>query len=121
MGYGIKIRGRLVFSEPLPWESVENSKYAYGRGDLEFINSLVPSGDGIAKFAVGLEDPVGESFSRYHLEEDLQDFVDAHPGIGFNGRLDLEGEEAGDLRRIKVIDGSVVTFEPKLVWPAESE
>lgn len=121
MGYGIRISGQLVFSEPLPWESVKDSKYAKREGDLELILSQVPSGTSIVTQAVGLEDPIGESFSRYHLEEDLQAFVDAHPGIEFNGRLDLEGEEAGDLRRVKVIDGSVVTFEPKLVWPAESE
>jgi hypothetical protein len=124
MGYGIKIRGQLVIDPPLPWAAVKNSAMLAGpnhQADLELIIAELPHGDGFVRVATGLHDPVGESFSRHTLEEDLQTFVDQHPGQSFSGRLEMEGEEAGDLWRLKVIDGKVRRFEPTLTWPAESE
>lgn len=131
MGYGTKIRGRLTINPPLPWSAVKDSRFlpdemlpsnSRGNCDLELIIAELPQGDAFLRVATGLRDRFGgESFSRHHLEERLQSFVDEHPGQYFGGRLDLEGEEAEDVSRLKVIDGKVKRFEPKLTWPEESE
>lgn len=124
MGYGTKIRGRLSINPPLPWNLVKDSKLLPGpkhEADLELVISELPYGEGFIRMAVGLEDPVGESFSRYSLVEDLQKFVSQYPDHEFHGRLEMEGEEAGDLWRLKVIDGQVRRFDPQMIWPPESE
>ena len=58
-------------------------------------------------------------YKAYHLIDHVQDAIASFPGHSFNGRLDCEGEDAGDLWRVVVRDGQVARVEPRIVWPDE--
>lgn len=125
MSYEVRFEGEIVISQPIPWKKIRNSPFLSINSKydviLELDETMRDTDEGIAiiKQAVA----VRPTYPNYlgNLMKHLQELVDAFPEHEFTGRLDVFGEENGDIRRIKVVDRVVTEFTPTLVWPEESE
>lgn len=131
MGYELNAQGVIAIDPPLTWGQIRDSKYLPnfdGRGresDLMFVitGTVTNTEEGVLtiRTATGVKQRWDDEPRNRNIEAELQELVDTYPGHQFLGRFDLEGEEAGDLCRLKVVNGKATTFEPTLTWPEESE
>lgn len=128
MGYNTRVSGELTMTPPLAWNEFKNSPFhvpadEYGDLDVKLAvtEETVDTDEGplIRKTATALVPAWDDSFKAYHLVEHAQQAIDAFPGREWSGRLECEGEEAGDLWRVIVRDGRAVKVEPRIVWPDE--
>lgn len=135
MGYETRLEGEIVIEPPIRWSEIRESPFlevntlkASGRAkDIVFrvFETAVEQGDGtlIRKEAVALV-PTHRRYAG-RIVEHLQEVVDAFPRHTFAGRIDAYGEDTGesvpDVWRLKVVNRVATRFEPRLVWPDESE
>jgi len=129
MGYYTRITGRFTITPPLTLDDLQDSDFTPERGrragrDLEFFFLDEPvtteMGTMLVRTAAALQ-PLSSPTKAYRIIEDVQDFLDSHPGHVLTGRLDCRGEEAGDLWRLEVHGGRAVKVTPRIVWPDGSE
>jgi hypothetical protein len=130
MGYYTRVTGELRIEPPLTWAEFKDSPFLQGGPNddtdynvcLKTTEETVDTDDGqlVRKTAAEVLPRWDDSFKAYHLVEHVQAVVDAFPGRAFTGRLECEGEEAGDLWRVVVRDGRAVKIEPRIVWPDEA-
>ena len=130
MGYVTTFNGQIEITPPIPWGQIKESPFlpdnarTYGK-DIKFLieEAERETDDGIlvTRSAVGLVSTWDDDARGYHIVEEVQEAVDAHPSHEFTGRLDCEGEEAGDLWRLEVRDRRAVKVTPRIVWPDGTE
>lgn len=127
MGYVTNFSGEIRIEPPIPWGQIkdspflpDNARERNGR-DLMFVVSEVQrdtdEGTVIARSAVALVSTWEDEARGYDIVEHLQEVVTAYPGHEFVGRLDCEGERAGDLWRLEVHDRRAVKVTPRIIWP----
>ncbi|WP_055588668.1 DUF6205 family protein [Peterkaempfera griseoplana] len=124
MSYTTHVTGGFAITPPLTWREFQGSRFASDnwrdsdvvlRVDEETVDT--PDGPLLRRTASAL---VMREISEYRADGllgDVQAAVDAFPGHKFTGRLNCEGEEAGDLWRVVVRDGRATKVEPRIVWP----
>jgi hypothetical protein len=114
MGYYSTARGEITFSPELP---------RYATRGVEAIHKFMDN----AEYDVILDPewstitPPEDSFKAYWIKEQLTELVaeilKINPDTRFEGYFEIDGEESGDLWRLRVRDGKVEQVEPKIVWP----
>lgn len=132
MGYNTRVDGEFAINPPLTWNEIKNSPFNQpGREGLWCAEKIdlglrvnetsVDTDDGplLRRTASALVMPYIDEYRAYTLIEQVQQCIDLFPGHTFNGRLDCEGEETGDLWRVVIRDGRAVRVEPRIVWPDE--
>ena len=130
MGYTTTVDGEIDITPPLSWQEIKTSPFAPNdttHGDfnvrLRIDETSIDTEDGalLRRCAPALVPAWEEAFRAYNLVEHVQAAIDAFPGHVFSGRLECEGENAGDLWRVVVRDGRAVKVQPRIVWPDEPE
>lgn len=133
MGYITHARGVIRIVPPLTNREMQGSPFmpdvARQRGtdrDVMFQveTQEVETEDGwlFKRTATGIVSSWEDESRNYNIVEHLQELVDRHgAGREFVGRFDMEGEESGDVWRLKVVDGRATRFDPTVVWPEGSE
>lgn len=131
MGYTTRFMGEIAITPPIPWASIKGSPFmpeaAASRPgkDVKFrIESFereTPEGSLLVRRAIALVSTWEDEARGYNIVEHVQDAIEAFPEHTFSGRIDAEGEEAGDIWRLKVVDGKATRFEPTITWPEASE
>ncbi|MFI5525026.1 DUF6205 family protein [Streptomyces platensis] len=128
MGYCTRVTGEFTITPPLTWSEIKDSPYLdgdahTGRLDvkLSIAEEQVDTKDGplLRRSAAALVPAWDDSFKAYDLIDHVQDAIDSFPGHAFTGRLECEGEEAGDLWRVVIRDGRAVRIEPRIIWPED--
>lgn len=130
MGYYTSVEGAISITPPLAWNEIKDNPFnpkstQYDDGmdvKLRITEETVDTDEGqlIRRTAATVIPASSESYKAYYLVEHLQKLIDKHPGHTFTGRLECNGEEAGDLWRCVVRDGRAVKVTPQLVWPEEA-
>lgn len=128
MSYDVRFTGEIRIEPPIPADELAAHDFQepgrYGKRDIAVKVVEVPvSGVPDAYRRVGTAIvPCMSSYTAYHLVGDVQAIVSRWgAGRTFTGRLQGVGEEAGDLFRIEVQDGTAVEVRPRIVWPDGSE
>ena len=129
MGYYTRVTGEINIQPPLTWNEFKDSPFLPGspndkteydvrlRADEETVDT--DEGQLVRKTASVVLPRWDDSFKAYNLVKHVQAVIDAFPSHTFTGRLDCEGEEAGDLWRVVVRDDRAVKVTPRIVWPDE--
>lgn len=132
MGYVTHADGFISIEPPLTWGQIKESPflpegYGFGNEDCDIALVItevsVETDEGIlvVRTAPKVQQRHAEEPRNNSIEAHLQALVDAFPGHEFTGRFNMEGEDSGDLWRVKVIGRKVRRFDPTFVWPEESE
>jgi hypothetical protein len=132
MSYDITLTGEIQIEPPLIWRDVQdsvfleiNARHRKTGRQLRFVieETSVETNEGtlIRKEAVALVPTWGNYGSPEMMKKHLQELVDAFPEQIYTGRIDAEGEESGDMWRLKVVNGVARVFRPDIVWEKESE
>jgi uncharacterized protein DUF6205 len=131
MGYRTAAYGTIAITPPIPWGKIKDSPFRPnelgGSLDLDIHLMVVESvretdeGTLTAREATGVEQRYEDDPRNYQIQEHLQQLIDAFPEHTFTGRLDMIGEDSGDMWRLKVVDRRAVRFDPHIVWPGASE
>lgn len=132
MGYRTRYNGEIAISPPIPWGLVKDSVFANqgydtprsDERDVKFriTEETVETDEGtlIRRQAVAIvpsrEDEPRDNGTEHHVQEIIGQFGDART---FTGRIDAEGEEAGDIWRVEIRDGQAVRVGVRLVWPED--
>lgn len=130
MGYETNFTGEIEITPPIPWKYIRESVFLElnartsrsGRNiTFRLDERVIQTDDGtlIHKEAVALV-PTWYNYAG-EIVAHVQEVVDAFPEHQFRGRIDAEGEEQGDVWRLKVVNRVAIKFTPELKWPAESE
>jgi hypothetical protein len=132
MGYVTHARGQITIDPPIPWGEIKDSPFTpsvfgYNDRDVRFVVAEesvdTPEGTLIRRHATGIVQSDEDEPRNEEIHEHLEELVRRHgAGRTFTGRFDMEGEETGDLWRLKIMpDGTVRRFDPVVQWPEESE
>lgn len=128
MGYVTSFRGEITIVPPIPWGKLQGSPFLPeaaknnpGGRDLKFriVEEVVDTADGLLcrRSATALVSTWEDEARGYDIVEHLQEAVQAFPDHEFTGRIDCEGEDAGDLWRLEVHHRMAVKVVPRIVWP----
>lgn len=134
MGYNTRYMGEIRIVPPIGWGELSdadktwidpwNSNHYYDCA-LQLDEEPVDTPDGtLTRKQVTAIIPASEDdYKGYGIVEAVQGIVDrwAPTGRTFGGYLECEGEEAGDLWRLAVVDGRATRIEPRIIWPDLSE
>lgn len=130
MGYITRFDGELTIVPPLTWAEVKDSNFEPDRVEsirldvkLRISEVEVDTDEGvmIRRAGVALIPTYEDDMRGYDIVEHVQRFLDEHPGHDLTGRLDCEGEDAGDLWRLEVHDRRAVKVKPRILWPDGTE
>jgi hypothetical protein len=122
------VSGEFIIEPPLTWaeyrgnEFAPHNLYSYHpdlvlRVDEKEVDT--EEGTLTRRTATALEVRELYPYNPRNLLEYVQRAVDAFPGHTFTGRLDCEGDEAGDPLRIVIRNGKAIRVDVKLIWPDE--
>lgn len=124
MGYNTKMHGQFTVTPPIPWidyrdkpfdpTSIENGEYRCVQFVIEAVEvngALMPAVTGlkVAHYGDGSPD----------VEAEFRELFALYPNHSFNGVLQAQGEEVGDLWRLEVngrtmIHSDAVTSDPNV-------
>lgn len=132
MGYTTHFSGSIRIEPPIPWGLIKDSIFAHQDGHtpradqrdvkLEVVEEPAETDEGtlIRRHAVAIvpawEDEARDNGTENHVQQIIDQFGQ---GRTFAGRIDAEGEDAGDLWRVEIRDGNAVRVEVRLVWPED--
>lgn len=129
MSYTTHVTGEFTIEPPLTWNEIKDSPFSpfppAGDDRLELVlrvdEESVQTDEGplCRRTASALVMVDIDEYRAHNLIDVVQRAIDAFPGHTFAGRLDCEGEEAGDLWRVVIRDGRAVKVTPRIVWPDE--
>ena len=133
MGYRLAALGTINIEPPIPWGKVRQSPFrpTYLGGDEDMDVVLVigevehetDQGILLVREATGVEQRYNDDPRNRDIEHHLQLLVEDFPGHAFTGRLDMEGEDQGDMWRLVInnVLRLVVRVDPIITWPDEGE
>jgi hypothetical protein len=127
MGYTTNFQGEITITPPISWGDIKDSPFLPDRAknrtnrDLMFriIETPTETAEGtlIRREAVAMVSTWTDEARGTDIVKHLQEVVDAYPDHAFTGRLDCEGEDAGDLWRLEVHNRTAVKVQPRIIWP----
>jgi hypothetical protein len=129
MGYYTRASGELEIQPSLTWTEIKDTPFLVNDNDndnlwivdVEEEQEDVEGGLLIHRRGTAVVPRYGDESRKYYdAETDLNQLVQTFPGHEFIGYFELVGED-GERSRLKVINGRVKRFEPRLVWPEGSE
>jgi hypothetical protein len=129
MGYYTTYTGQITIEPALSWAEFKDSPWIgddHGAVKLDVRQEETSRETDEGTITVTLKTAVAivpiseDSYKGYSIIEDVQKIVDAFPGHSWIGYISAEGEEAGDLWRLAVRDGSAVQVKPRIVWPEDA-
>lgn len=119
MGYHSKVKGFIKFSPGISVDEVRNhpvlSKFEETPDQYPDLQFFTHRGN----LLDSIKCPNEEGFKAYYVEDDLKEIVTNLPDRTFTGRLEIYGEDDGDVWGLRVKNGVVEQLEPKLVWPED--
>lgn len=131
MSYTTSFDGSIDITPPIPWGKIKDSPFlpvnAKGREGRDLMFTLTQyerhtdEGVLLVTQADSLVSTWSDEARGYSIVKHLQEVVDLFPDHEFTGRIDAQGEDAGDMWRLKVVERQATKFEPKIVWPRDSE
>lgn len=115
MGYYSTATGEITYSPSMPLYAKGISNIYKYVDNHEYSITLTFDWNTIS--------PPEDSFKAYWIQEELTELVaeilKVNPETVFSGYFELDGEESGDLWRLRVKDGKVEIVKPKIVWPED--
>ena len=130
MGYYTHVTGRIEIDPPIPWGAFKDSPFQRTFVDVDtrpFLDvafevdeteTYTAEGLVLVRRAVAVVPVLEDSYKAYYIVENLQALVDDYPEHRFVGCLEGEGEEQGDVWRLRVNDDhEVEKIKPEIVWP----
>jgi hypothetical protein len=102
-----------------------NEKYYSGSADVcvEYYLDTEDTEEGrLIRYQGWNIEPTSEDrYKAYSLVEDVQKIVDllGTEKYRYLGFLEINGEEDGDLWRVRIKDGKVKEIKPEIVWPED--
>lgn len=130
MGYITRFDGEFVISPPLNWAEVRSSRFSPDQFQTHRLDVKVRVGESVVdddegtriiRTGVALVPAYEDDMRGYNIVDHVQQFINEHPGHALTGRLDCEGEQAGDLWRLEIQDGRAVQVRPRIIWPDGTE
>lgn len=132
MGYYTNYSDEIAIEPPLSWAELQEvpqfcvGDYGYSDRDvkLRVVDEKVNTSEGllIKRTATHIEPSSEDSYKGYSIVEHVQELVDKFgKSHAFTGYINAEGEEAGDLWRLYVIEGNATKVEPEIIWPVVPE
>jgi hypothetical protein len=130
MGYINRFDGELTIEPALTWAEVRDSAFSPDNFEASRLDVKIrveqteeDTDDGlvIRRSGVALIPAYEDEMKGSNIVEHVQRFIDENPAHIIGGRLDCEGEEAGDLWRLEVHTGRAVKVTPRIIWPDGSE
>lgn len=133
MGYVTYARGEIAIVPPLKPREMDGSPFMPDNAreyrtprDVMFRIEIeeIPTDDGILfkRHGVAVVSSWEDEPRNYNIVDHLQELVERHgDGHEFVGRFDMEGEESGDIWRLKVVNGRATRFDPIVTWPDGAE
>ena len=124
MGYNSTFTGEIRIDPPLKWAEFSGSEFLdkYGTVHLVVTEETVSTDDGtlMRRTATHLA-PYGGQMKGYDLETRVKKAIALYGKSGhvFNGTIEVEGEDGGDLWRLEVVDNQVSKVRAFIVWPEE--
>ena len=125
MGYSSRLYGEIRISPPLKWSEFRDLDiYTNDERDrllrlrVSELTTNTEVGEVVIRTAVAIEDTLeGESRKCYSLEEELAVIAQTFPMREFSGHVIRAGEENGDIERLTIVNGRLVTEQAILTWP----
>lgn len=124
MGYYTRINGELSFHPPLSHLEVQGISHFVGKRkwssfafEIDEHEEITDKGVLSSQSSHSIVPESDDSGKNYDLVEDLQHLVDQIKGRSISGEFRVTGEDAGDIRRVLLVDGKVVEWSPQLTWP----
>ncbi len=131
MGYYSDWEGEITITPPIPWKDIKDSVWLpekvrnysgnYENRDLCFRTDgeVVETDQGtlIKKEAVAVVVAYAEHGKNYHVVENLQDILNAHPDHHFTGFFEALGEDGERWRVVITSKRQALSIAPELVWP----
>lgn len=119
MGYYSSVHGDISFSPPLTWADLKDYDpgNALFKFDIERELQEAPEGTLEIKTASRIICAYEDEIKAYTVEQDLTKLLELLPDRTFSGEFRIEGEEAGDIRRVFIDRGKVVEWKAELAWP----
>lgn len=121
MGYYSRVRGYIEFTPSIKIENLREhpvlSKYGPGEEAGFYPDLEITSVD--YQVYDRIECVTTDSFKAYDVQDNLEEIVAALQDRTFSGRIELYGEEEGDIYGYRIKNGIVEQIEPKLVWPED--
>lgn len=131
MGYVTHADGEIAIVPPLSFAEMEGSPFhpenaENAKRDIKFRveAELIRTADGVLskESAVAIVQTWEDEPRNYDIVDHLQELVTRHgEGHEFVGRFDMEGEDSGDIWRLKVVNGRATRFDPIVTWPDGAE
>ena len=116
------------YLEPDRWPFMTNRYSNKYPSDVAILTStenfINDDGDQVTRVTgVAIVSTYTDSFKAYHVEEDLQEMVRRICNLPtihtLRGHLNGDGEDSGDVWRLKVINERATKFVPEVIWPVE--
>ena len=130
MGYITYAHGEIAIEPPLAYPEVHGSPFLpevaeHEERDVMFRieTQAVETADGTLSriWAMAIVQTWEDEPRNYNIIEHLQELVDRHgQGRDFVGQFDMEGEDAGDIWRLKIVNGKATRIDPVITWPEAS-
>ena len=125
MGYYSSLSGQIDIDPPLDARELRTCVWLRPTANIhvEISETQVDTDDGVLTKKSGPTlVPYGEHTKAYDLEENVSAFVAEYAGSHrCNGSITVEGEDAGDVWRIRVVNNVVVRETARVVWPDGTE
>lgn len=131
MGYITSFNGELAIEPPLNWAEVRTSRFGPDQFErngkdvkIRVQEETVDTADGqlIRRQGVAIIPAYEDEMRGHNIVDHVQEFLYECAGHHtLTGRLDCEGEDAGDLWRLEIHDGRAVKVTPRIVWPDGTE
>lgn len=128
MGYNTNFTGEITITPPLPWSAIKDSRYLPGDASRDLMFDIAEEttetaeGTLVRREATAVVPVFEDPYKGYDIVEHLQDIVDRYgAGHEFSGHIRAEGDDAGDIWRLAVVDGHAVRIQARIIWPDGTE
>lgn len=123
MGYYSRMKGSIQIDPPLNYQELKNNGQVIdGLRDVGIVvdKEKKPTPEGLLTVFNGthIVPRSDDSGKVYDIQEEIPLLVDMFKDDHvFNGSIRVEGEEAGDIWRMRVKDNEIFCEKAKLLWP----